>query len=101
MTEDFTPFEVLKIDEFAKRLKVGKSVVFDWKKDGILIRGHHYFQAGKVLRFIWSRDLVLDLDNSKPDKVISEPSTPQKKVKVPEVPKKIRRVRKVGVNLNY
>ncbi|WP_020585427.1 hypothetical protein [Desulfobacter curvatus] len=55
-------FEVLLLDEYAKRLKVGKSTIYDWKSNGILISGRHYLQVGKVLRFIWARDLILDIN---------------------------------------
>jgi len=84
------PFEILLIDEFAERLKVGRSTIWTWKKDGTLVPGHHFIQKGKVLRFIWSRDLVLDLHGMELPEADYTPETP----KAPS-PKK------VGINLNY
>ena len=61
-SKNIHPFEILLIDEYADRLKVGRSTIWNWKNDGTLVPGHHYFQVGKILRFIWARDLVLDLN---------------------------------------
>lgn len=90
------PFEILLIDEFAERLKVGRSTIWNWKNDGTLVPGHHYIQKGKVLRFIWARDLILELhdDNGTvPDsneKILHE---------ITPTPKP--RSKKVGLNLDY
>ncbi len=57
-------FEVILIDEFARRLKISRATIFEWKKKGVLVPGRHYFQRGKVLRFFWDRGVVAELDNS-------------------------------------
>jgi len=90
------PFEILLIDEYADRLKVGRSTIWNWKNDGTLVPGHHYIQKGKVLRFIWARDLILELhdlnsSNSDPnDKILPENNSPSSV-----------RNKKIGLNLNY
>lgn len=57
-------FEILRIDEFAKRLKVGKSTVYDWKNNGTLVPGRHYIKKGKIVRYIWAMDLLLELHSN-------------------------------------
>jgi len=90
------PFEILLIDEYADRLKVGRPTIWNWKNDGTLVPGHHYIQKGKVLRFIWARDLILELhdlnsSNSDPnDKILPENNSPSR-----------ARTKKIGLNLNY
>ena len=56
MTQEF-----LTVDEFAKRLKIGRSTLFDWMSKDILVSGKHYLRVGRVLRFLWSDDVVIAL----------------------------------------
>lgn len=53
--------EILTPEEFAQRLKIGRSTLFEWLSKGILIQGKHYFRVGRILRFAWSQELVADL----------------------------------------
>ena len=53
--------EVLTPEEFAERLKIGRSTLFEWLRKGVLIPGKHYFRVGRVLRFIWSDELIISL----------------------------------------
>ena len=76
-------FEVLLLDEYAERLKVGRSTICNWKKDGSLKPGHHYFQKGKVLRFIWDIDLIMELHE------ISDIAAPSDTESLPEKSKQI------------
>ena len=50
--------ELLTVEEFAQKIKVGRSTLFDWVNKGILVRGRHYFKIGRILRFTWSEDIV-------------------------------------------
>lgn len=52
---------VLTPEEFAHRLKIGRSTLFDWLAKGILLPGRHYFRVGRILRFIWSDEVIADL----------------------------------------
>lgn len=65
-------FEVLTIEEYAKRLQVGRSTILNWKSRKTLIPGRHYFQVGKVLRFIWDLDLILEIHTPKTETGISK-----------------------------
>ena len=66
-------FELLYIDEYAKRFKVGRTTIFKWKKEGTLVPGQHFIQRGKIVRYIWARDLIMEIheniiNRSKADK---------------------------------
>lgn len=89
-------FEVLLMEEFADRLKVGRSTICNWKNDGTLVAGRHYIQKGKVLRFIWAIDLILELH----DKKDSATGSNEKILPENNSPSRIRS-KKVGLNLNY
>jgi hypothetical protein len=60
-TELTDAFELLHTDEFAKRLKVGRTTIFKWKKEGTLIPGRHFIKKGKIVRYIWARDLIMEI----------------------------------------
>lgn len=53
--------EILTAEEFAERLKIGRSTLFDWLGKGILVPGKHYMKVGRVLRFVWSDEVVISL----------------------------------------
>lgn len=91
---DSPGFEILLVDEYAERLKVGKSTIFYWKEKGILKPGRHYFQTGKVLRFIWALNLIMEIHcMPKP-----EPEEEPEKIKTRE---KSSGPHKAGINLDY
>jgi excisionase family DNA binding protein len=50
--------ELLTVEEFAKRMKISRTTVFDWIKKGRLKAGRHYIQIGRVIRFEWGPELV-------------------------------------------
>lgn len=54
-------FELLNIDEYAKRLGVGRTTIFKWKQDGTLVPGRHYIQKGKIIRCFWARDIIAEI----------------------------------------
>jgi len=54
-------FELLKIDEYAKRIKIGRTTIFKWKQDGTLVPGRHYIQKGKIVRYIWTPDVIREI----------------------------------------
>jgi len=53
--------EILTPEEFAERLKIGRSTLFEWLQKGILVPGKHFLKVGRVLRFVWSDDVVITL----------------------------------------
>lgn len=52
------PSEVLTVEEFARKLHVSRATVFTWIKRGTLTEGEHFFKLGRVLRFVWSGELL-------------------------------------------
>jgi excisionase family DNA binding protein len=67
--------ELLTVEEFAQRLRVGRSTVFLWIASKKMIQAIHYFKIGKTVRIPWSLELLASLsaknEETKPDKVRS------------------------------
>jgi hypothetical protein len=53
--------ELLTIEEFAQRYRVGRSTVFLWISSKKMIQGVHYFKIGKTVRIPWSMQLLAAL----------------------------------------
>lgn len=53
--------EVLTAEEFAQKLRIGRSTLFGWLQQGVLKPGKHFIKVGRVLRFIWSDDTVASM----------------------------------------
>ena len=45
--------EFLTVEEYADRLKVSRTTVFSWLKNGELREGADYFRRGRIVRFRW------------------------------------------------
>ncbi|WDP91099.1 MAG: hypothetical protein HUN04_15910 [Desulfobacter sp.] len=97
MTETQEEFEVLTTEEFMERMKIGRTTVHKWKKTGILVPGKHYTQAGHVVRFIWTKEILLDLCDRNIMKVGSTEKKPPAKRKKPVS----KRPHGGGINLDY
>lgn len=55
--------ELLTVEEFAQRLRVGRSTVFLWIASKKMIQGIHYFKIGKTVRIPWSLELLASLSS--------------------------------------
>ncbi|MDD2366081.1 MAG: helix-turn-helix domain-containing protein [Desulfuromonadaceae bacterium] len=55
--------ELLTVEEFAKRLRVGRSTVFFWIASKKMIQAVHYFKIGKTVRIPWSIELLVSLSS--------------------------------------
>jgi len=53
--------ELLTVEEFAQRFRVGRSTVFYWIANNTMIQGVHYFRIGKTVRIPWSMELLASL----------------------------------------
>lgn len=53
--------ELLTVEEFAQRLRVGRSTVFLWIASNKMIPAIHYFKIGKTVRIPWSLELLASL----------------------------------------
>jgi predicted DNA-binding transcriptional regulator AlpA len=55
------PIEIISLEEFAKRMGVARTTVFEWVKRGKLLPGRHFIKIGRVIRFEWGPDLLKKL----------------------------------------
>lgn len=53
--------EMITLEEYARRMSVSRSTVFDWLAKGYLEEGQVYVRVGKTIRFIWSRESLAAL----------------------------------------
>lgn len=58
--------ELLTPEQYADKLKIGRSTLFSWLSHGILIEGEHYFRIGRVIRFVWNSNALLKISAVKP-----------------------------------
>ncbi len=91
--------ELMTSEEFAEKLKIGRSTLFEWLEKGILLPGKHYFKQGRVLRFVWSDEVISHFMerslSSTTNRTVSQPGTVGNKPPKPENRKK------PGINLEY
>ena len=95
-TETYSHFELLTVEEYAKRLQVGRTTIFKWKESGKLLPHHHFIQKGRVIRYIWELETIKslhenDTPNSDSNNIDSDFVTEKKK----------HSKRKSPINLNY
>jgi hypothetical protein len=53
--------ELVTIEEFAQRLSISRTTLFEWLKTGILEQGKHYIKVGRILRLYWDESLLLSI----------------------------------------
>ena len=63
--------EILTTEEVLKRLKIGRTKLFELIKKGTLKPGHHFVRNGRMLRFIWGIDLIRALHESPIEELVS------------------------------
>lgn len=86
-------FDILTAEEFAARLKIGRSTLFDWISKGVLTSGRHYFKQGRILRFVWSDEVILSLLTASSQVAADQSARP--------VAKRGRKAAKPGINWDY
>ena len=74
--------EILTVDEFATKMKVGETTVWKWIGNNTLLMGRHYFQNEKIIRFPWGPELINKLME---DCVFGQPEadTPRQEKNIP------------------
>ena len=80
----YSHFELLTIEEYAKRLHVGRTTIFKWKESGKLLPQQHFIQKGRIVRYVWELETIRSLhENDTPDsdskKLESDFTTEKKK----------------------
>lgn len=53
--------EIMTIEEFAKRMQIGRSTAYNWVMEGRLLPGVHLLRIGRIVRILWSDDLITHL----------------------------------------
>lgn len=53
--------ELLTVEEFAVRFRVGRSTVFSWIACNRMVQGIHYYKVGKTIRIPWNMELLASL----------------------------------------
>lgn len=54
-------FEMITLEEYARRMSVSRSTVFDWLTKGYMEEGRVYVRVGKTIRFFWSQESLAAL----------------------------------------
>ncbi len=65
----YTP-ELLPVDEYAERLKVSRSTIYEWRNRGKLLAGQHYIKIGRTVRYFWDADIfreIHEINNQEPE----------------------------------
>lgn len=71
--------DILTPEEFAQKLRIGRSTLFEWVRQGVLQPGKHYIKVGRILRFIWADDIVATLAEATGQQNTTEKLTLQQK----------------------
>ena len=71
-------FEMLDLRAFAERMKISRSTVYAWMKQGVLVEGTDYMHRGRILRFTWSHELVQRLMASSRKETQESPTQPER-----------------------
>jgi predicted DNA-binding transcriptional regulator AlpA len=94
--ETYPTFELLTIEEYAKRLQVGRTTIYEWKSSGKLIPQQHFIQKARIIRFIWDLETIRSLHEN------DNPSTDSMNLQSEYVIERRKgSTRKSAIDLNY
>lgn len=96
-TMQLESIEIIDLEEFAKRMSVARTTVFEWIKTGKLLPGRHFIRMGRVIRFEWGPDLLKKLYEDS-----DAPSMASHNVKPPPTrSSRAESKRKAAIDLDY
>lgn len=55
---DLQSLKLLSVKEFAQRVGIGRTKIFEMKKSEVLVKSRHYFQNGRKLLFPWGPEYL-------------------------------------------
>ena len=88
--------EILTTKETLKRLKIGRTKLFDLMKKNTLVPGRHFSKNGRILRFVWGPELIIAMHEN-PD---NDPAPTNQGAKK-SATNKTRSTKKSSINLHY
>jgi len=88
--------EIVTTREILDRLKIGRTKLFELKRNGTIIPGRHFFKNGRVLRWVWGPDLVEALHENPVEKLSPTNQQPKK-----AATNTTRSTMKSTINLSY
>lgn len=92
--------EMLSIEQFAERMAVGRTTVYEWIKSGYLVAGRHYVRLGSTVRFAWGNDLLKKLlEDSAEEETKHQVLKEEPPVCIQSTP--VGRQKGLQINLNY
>jgi predicted DNA-binding transcriptional regulator AlpA len=94
--QPMTP-ELLTVEQFAQRLAMSRTTLFEWLKTGALVQGKHYFKVGRILRFIWDESLLLKIGTNRGGRKGKK----QIKAQLPKNKRQLHSPSEPAVNLDY
>ena len=73
------PLEIITLEQFAKRLNISRSTAYNWLAEGRLVPGRHVVHIGRVIRVLWSSDLVAHLLALSVHEPVNDQTVPRRK----------------------
>jgi len=89
--------EILTVEQFALRLTMSRTTLFEWLNTGVLVQGKHYFKVGRILRFVWDETLLLTIGMNRKNNLEKK----QKKTVKPRGERRLHSPSSPPVNLDY
>lgn len=97
--------EMLSIEQFATKMGVSRTTVYEWFKSGYLKPGRHYIKIGKTTLFAWGAELIQKLHEDSCERISEDVKSQQETeldirgCQIPRVPS--TRKKGIQVNLDY
>jgi excisionase family DNA binding protein len=61
ISDNLFQVEMLTIEQFAAKMAVSRTTVYEWLKSGYLRAGRHFIKIGGTVRFAWGPELFQKL----------------------------------------
>jgi excisionase family DNA binding protein len=86
---------ILTVEEYAEHLRVCRTTVFQWIKNGNLKPGLHYIKIGRCLRFLWDPDTIKGLHD------INSADTDIPPQRIPVIRQSIKKRKRISIDMSY
>lgn len=101
MPDNSFQVEMLTIEQFAAKMSVSRTTVYEWLKSGYLRAGRHFIRIGGTIRFAWGPELIQRLceDSATEEPTKEAPEAARDKVPLHQAP--AARKRETQINMDY